>query len=703
MNQEVTLQTLRELCVFDTDAGGGVRALYERSLATMALSAADYLCIRDLLALSGLSARGELHALLLVMFDAVSAGSLCVNAESEPLSARLARVVPSDEDAAALSARIRQGLETGAYDALIAGDAAAYMPLLWTGKHIYFQKYYRHADRLRASLRARLALSPFAMPGDAQEIFDDVLREHPVQFGGRPIELNPGQKLALMLGLQQRLLVVSGGPGTGKTSIVIALLRCLVRRGGAAERMRLVAPTGRAARRMADTVRSALASIGELDAADASLGGVASSTIHRLLRYDPSRNTFVHHANNRLQLDVLVVDEVSMVDVVLMASLLEAVPDDATVILLGDKDQLPSVDAGCVLADLMPRAGQSVVSARTREQAGLLLGVPADDLPAAADTGDPMSDHVVVLAESYRSEQSILEVAGVVNDPELGTVPDAHVPPLVLSRPQGNEGRPSVEWPVPEYAGGVARCAGGGCRALWDEAHSAADHKAVLSSWAAHHYVSAGRRFPEREGRETYCETLRALQECDLNEPNSTEPRELLENAFSYLDQARILTLVRRGLRGCEGINRHLCAELREVLDPAGEGGVFAGAPVLVTRNDPMLELFNGDVGLFVKGRDHMYRALFRCREGFAAFPASALPPHEPAFAITIHKSQGSEYDQVLLVLPADAGSRLLTREILYTGLTRARYLAVICGTREVLDAASSRGVDRESGLDLWG
>jgi len=313
-----------------------------------------------------------------------------------------------------------------------------------------------------------------------------------------------------------------------------------------------------------------------------------------------------------------------------------------------------------------------------------------------------MSDHVVVLDESFRSDLGILRVADAINDPVVGTIPDTLLPSIALVRARDGAEHPTVEWPVPTRTAEGTRCVGGGCRALWDEEHSPADYKAVLSSWASHQYLTANSDLPGHEDRETYAETVKALCACDLNEPNADATRKLLENQFSCLDRARVLTLVRWGLRGCDGINRHLCAQLREVLDPGTEGGVFAGAPVLITRNDPMLELFNGDVGVFVKGRDNACRAVFRCRDGFAAFPAGVLPPHELAFAITVHKSQGSEYDQVLLVLPDDAGNRLLTREILYTGLTRARYLAVLYGDRRVLEAASGCGVDRESGMSLW-
>ena len=177
----------------------------------------------------------------------------------------------------------------------------------------------------------------------------------------------------------------------------------------------------------------------------------------------------------------------------------------------------------------------------------------------------------------------------------------------------------------------------------------------------------------------------------------------LLEKLFLLLGRARILTLLREGPWGCEDINRFLEQYLQPQSDRRSRGTHFAGAPVLISSNDPGRGLFNGDVGITLPSQEGGYRVVFQRHGGYISFPAEALSSHELAFAITVHKSQGSEHDQVLLVLPPEGGRRLLTKEMVYTGITRARQLAVICSRKEVLRTAIKRKTERESGLMDFG
>jgi len=170
------------------------------------------------------------------------------------------------------------------------------------------------------------------------------------------------------------------------------------------------------------------------------------------------------------------------------------------------------------------------------------------------------------------------------------------------------------------------------------------------------------------------------------------------EQLFRLLGRGRLLTLVREGPWGCVDINRFLAEQLRPRWDRSGRS-LFAGAPVLITRNDHQRQLFNGDVGITLKTPGGGLRVIFARGDGYTALAPEALPAHELGFALTVHKSQGSEYGQVLLILPPEGGRRLLTKEILYTGITRAKQLAIVCSTREVLQYAISRKIERESGL----
>src|SRR5581483_10257455 len=235
-------------------------------------------------------------------------------------------------------------------------------------------------------------------------VLREVLAEAPLPLpDGRPLRLDREQQWALGAALSRPLTVISGGPGTGKTSLVLTLLRCLVRLGHAPERIALAAPTGRAAQRLGDALRAGLSRLPAADAPDARLSAVSAGTLHQLLGYRPSRNLFTRHPENPVPADVVVVDEVSMVGLVLMAQLLQALAPGTRLVLLGDKDQLPSVDAGAVLASLVPDGHSAAFGA---ELAGRLGAAWPEVTWPVAEAGG-LREHVVALQTNHRSQQEI--------------------------------------------------------------------------------------------------------------------------------------------------------------------------------------------------------------------------------------------------------------------------------------------------------
>jgi exodeoxyribonuclease V alpha subunit len=284
----------------------------------------------------------------------------------------------------------------------------------------------------------------------------------------------------------------------------------------------------------------------------------------------------------------------------------------------------------------------------------------------------PLQDVLVILERNYRSQPYIQEAARAVNRQDQGLV----------------ERLPTVELP-PDFVDLEKRQ---GCRLL-DIAGLFVTHwRQVLALWLEHHYLSAV------SGADSY----RSLAEaCVLPTDGeiAAEQQALLRQLFLLLNRARVLTLIREGPWGCVGINDFMDQMLRQRLDRSARGRVFLGAPILVTRNDPARQLFNGDVGITLRSTGDGYRVVFQRADGFVAYPAETLPGHELAFALTVHKSQGSEYNQVLLVLPPEGGRRLLSKEMIYTAITRAKDLAVICATKEALAAAIGRRVERQSAL----
>lgn len=683
MNQSPDLKLLTTLGVVPEGAEAGLSQLYAGAVEALKLPLVDYLTGRDLLALAGYN-ETPLHALLLCLFAALNEGSLCVRLEQQSLRQRLGDFMPTGAEAMAEQILARIGPDS--HPELVGRQCADYKPLVWretpAAPYLYFHKYLAHEEMVRERLQSLLAadLMPAAEPEAAAPAIAAVLEDLPVRRRGRAVQLDNEQKLALGLSLLTNFLVISGGPGTGKTAIVIAVLRCLVRLGVAPDRILLGAPTGRAAQRMTETLQQALGAIaGNDDPDDAALAAVKARTIHQLLGYRPATNAFRHCAANPLPAEVLIVDEVSMVDALLMGRLLDAVGAETRVVFLGDKDQLPSVEAGAVLADLIPRLAQESYSAAVADRLGKML--PDLEVPAAAAEG-PLVDRLVILRRSYRSESRILAVADAVN----------HRRAAVLRR------LPLL--PTDDPAGALAGLTGG-CAFMAFGAAARARWHGLLEAWGTRYFLE-----PLTTGKPSYLDRVKAASELawDTDEQDlAPEVQKALQQLFDLVERSRILCLVRRGAYGCISANQYLDWLLRPRLDPGSGESVFAGAPIIICRNDPVRDLYNGEVGVVLRSDDGPYRAVFARHRGFASFAVDVLPPFEPAFAITVHKSQGSEYDHVLLALPEASNNRLLSKEIIYTGLTRARRSVLIAGSSAAFAKAVARRVERESGLDLWG
>jgi exodeoxyribonuclease V alpha subunit len=438
-------------------------------------------------------------------------------------------------------------------------------------------------------------------------------------FGTDPDDL---QRQAAELALTRAFCVISGGPGTGKTSTVVKILALIIEEsqveGGPALRIALVAPTGKAAVRLETAVRSAKL---ELACDERVRDGIpdTATTIHRALR-TRARGRAVQPA--QLSVDLLLIDEASMVDLELMTELLCAIPPHARVILLGDRHQLASVEAGAVLGDI---CGVDV----ERSTAG----------PERAPSQSELAKSIISLTRSYRyaADSGIGELARAIqaSDPEraLAILADPAYPDVALHEPAA--------------------------RGLSDELAAA-----IVSGYRPYLEVSAN-------------------------------PAQALRR----FDEFRVLCAHRRGEQGVEAMNRAIARLLfeRGLIDRSE--GNFIGRTLLVTENDYRNRLWNGDVGLVTRGAHGLPVACFVAPDGLIReLGFGRLPPHESAFAISVHKSQGSEVAELALILPTEP-SRVLTRELLYTAVTRARRRVVIHGSRKVVAWAITHRVARSTGL----
>jgi exodeoxyribonuclease V alpha subunit len=515
----------------------------------------------------------------------------------------------------------------------VVGAPGARRPFILDGGCLYQQRLLASEDRLAAALRARAAAAPLASEEDAARAVAAVLDS------ARPRPTDE-QAAAVRAALVRPLTVVSGGPGTGKTTIVLAIVRALMRLGLPVEAVALAAPTGKAANRLEEAIAAGMAGLGALGEPDRRVADARpeAQTLHRLLGYSPSAGAFRHHQNNRLAQKVVVVDECSMIDLPLMERLARAVPDDGRLILLGDADQLASVGAGAVFRDLTPlglRLGRSH-RVKADDDAGRRLR----DLAAAVRDG--AGDALAALFDERPSARDLrYQGAELLPAAARDELYDRwHAERIAAHDPQA-ELRPRE---------------GGG-----DDAAPAAPFR-----------LEAGRFGATDEAR--------------------------LDRIARRLQSARILCVTRGGPTGTQAANEALHRR------HGGDAGALApGEPVMMLRNDYDRGLYNGDQGVVVRLREDRRAprlgAAFPTRAGWAAWPIDAIGESlELSFAMTVHKAQGSELDVVALLLP-EQPIPLLSRELLYTALTRARRAAVVCGSAAVLAAGAAAKTERSSGL----
>jgi exodeoxyribonuclease V alpha subunit len=540
---------------------------------------------------------------------------------------------PDGLDEATARARLRESLVVG------TAKTPANLPLVLDDSgRLYLHRYFDYERRLAQRLM-RLAAAP------TQNVADESLRERLDALFAATAErlgdrLPDWQKIAVALAMLRRLTVISGGPGTGKTTTVVSLLACLIAHDPGC-RIALAAPTGKAAARMLDAIRARAA---QLPPDIATRLPAESFTIHRLLGVMPGSDEFRHRAANPLPIDVLVVDEASMLDLALATRLLEAVPDSARVILLGDKDQLAAVEAGAVFSEICADPSMSV---ETRERIAALTGIGAARIaPRSPVEPTPLHDGVVWFTENFRfaTDSGIGRLAALVN---AGDSEQA----LTWLRSNAD---PSVTW-------------------LDDGGRTP---RAATMARA-------------QQGYAAYCDAVHSGAE--------------LAAIFDAFGRFRVLCAEREGARGVAGMNEALSrgfrANLDHPLDPGSRSQWYPGRPVMVLRNDYVLQLFNGDIGIVLPNDDGDLIVHFPDADGaFRAIAPARLPEHDTAFATTVHKAQGSEFDEVMLMLPSKA-SRVLTRELLYTGVTRARKRVVIASDPDVLVQGVASRTGRHSGL----
>ncbi|TDH24171.1 exodeoxyribonuclease V subunit alpha [Segetibacter sp. 3557_3] len=512
-------------------------------------------------------------------------------------------------------------------------------PFILHNDKLYLQRYFNYEslilERLASfagSRRARLnSTSQLLAHG---EFIRSLFENNGGTMSGDPLENINWQLVAATTAVLNDFTIITGGPGTGKTTTVAKILAILYAMNPQLK-VALAAPTGKAALRLADSLKSASPDLpGETRN---QFEKIIPGTIHRLLKYIPDSLYFRHTADNPLNYDLVVVDESSMVDVSLFSKLLDAIGSNTKLILLGDKDQLASVEAGSLFGDLCKSQPRFVVSANRAAMINTLIDGPSAQLPhelISDDNGHILFETIVELKKSHRfiSDKGIgkFSKAIIANDLEKLT-------PFLEAKDE---------------------------QVTIDTAYSEKIFEDLIKAYSNY------------------------IREKDI------------KTALTKFNEVRVLCAVRDGEQGLYAINKKIEKYLqqRKLIKPTTE--FYEHRPVIVTKNYYDLDLFNGDIGIIRPDQDNVLKAWFEDSSGgLKSVLPGFISEAETVYAMTIHKSQGSEYDNVLIVLPDKPEIPILTAELIYTGVTRAKSKVVIQATEAVIVAAVNRRVKRASGI----
>lgn len=520
-----------------------------------------------------------------------------------------------------------------------------------------FQRFAISSSTVKGSLKSRLKLPEIIENTDnIKKAFQEIMEETKSQE--KPLILNTEQQTAVLTAAANNFSVITGGPGTGKTTVISFLIRLLHKRGFPINEIFLAAPTGRAAFRIKESITDALKDIlnSENKATE-----IKAQTIHRLLGISPKGT--VYNKSNQLPCKALIIDEVSMVDLDMMAKISLALNESAKLILIGDPDQLPSVEAGTVMNELTGMQGG--YNKTFREYLTYILEKPTD-------TNNSNNDHIARLKENHRSGSAIIKLKDKIQ--ECQDQKDSII--NYMDRINYNQ-----------LLSGTEKCFY--IENNWEEYSN--EESLVL----AHNVFDF---WFEKVYDYKYMKEIKDLTQ-QLNFKNINESTNKLNNIFKTINNYKILTAVKNGIYGNNNINRRHTQLLTNRL------GHNNGIPIMITQNDSSKELYNGDTGIILKDKNNKNCAVFQKDGEYINYPPSSLAAYEHSFAITVHKSQGSEYEHVLMILPpkdtVNKPERFLSKEILYTGVTRAKKSVYLFGDQATIDFCTINKLNRIGSIPI--
>ena len=706
--QAISADLLKDFSVFSQEDGKVLSKIYQNIIENSSLTFADFITIRDLIELSGYNSI-SIHLLLLSMFSSLHNGSVCMLFDYKILVKKMDKLTGTNckNYAKEITSTIENYPDLiycySNEPTLFEKEGDDYRPLILykiEGKsYLYFQKYFRCELNFKKHLGRFIALKKKELYSlqEVAKAFREITDQFPLMLNSKPMILDDQQLVAMVLPLFKNFIVISGGPGTGKTSIIVNLIRLFLRLGIDYSKIMVAAPTGRAMQRLNSAILSA-ADLLKDHKDDQLLLEINASTIHRMLKYSPSRNMFLYNKYNKMRADVIIIDEVSMVDIILMSKIIESINDETVLILLGDRNQLPSVDAGSVLADLIPldqriSFNEEIVEKIQHIYKDAFKGYNIID----HDNEDVLSNRIVVLKNNFRSNNTINEISEKINKQDegvLGKIPEVKIKEKSLK--QNTIEKERLFSSNFEFIG-YNFCDSGIFRIEPVENNSASfgELSRILDLWIDHYIYTV------KYNDETYYEMIQNLDNNLLYNISDPKVFKKIENIILSLQNFRILSPLRKGYFGTTGINQYLVSKLGTFFKQSTQKMVHNGMPIIILRNDYSKNLFNGDTGVVLHDEKGHFHAYFQKNNGYETYPIESLPYYEPSYAITVHKSQGSEFKNILFILPETMSDHLMTKEILYTALTRAKENVLIYGTEESLNKAILKRVERESTLPV--
>ncbi len=521
-------------------------------------------------------------------------------------------------------------------------------------KYLYANKYFEAKLIIEDKFKKLFNKN---IDGGASSVNNDDIFDGISKITNSEIELNDEQLEAVSRGINENI-IVTGGPGTGKTTVVAFILWFLIKENNdyLKSNIYLTAPSGKAADRVGESLKNTLSLLQQLNSDEQEIKekllNLESYTIHRLLKYNPGSGKFTYNKDKQFaDGSIFVIDEASMIDISMFANLLQAIPENARVFILGDVDQLPSVDAGAVLGDLLNS-----------------------------------SNNVVRLIESKRFKvgSEIAELKDYIQDRKLGK-------------------NTNYEFSFETYAGGASsdykqvRFV-----SIFDENYKTYKNNLedLLKKWIDKFYF---------EDNESICSIAGKVDPLD-DTPNEKQ-HNIREKLWNMSLRSKILCAEKNSLTGLDKVNGFVYSYLKQLQNKSSlasndvrmNSRYFCGQQLIITKNQEMYKLYNGDTGVVVVGGDGVEYLMVKKNNKFDFYPLSIFPIDsiENAFAITIHKSQGSEYNHILMLLPNMVGHRVLTNQIVYTGITRAKESVLIVGTEKAFDFACKNVIERDTGICL--